>query len=37
MTRSQKRALPSALYQAARTLAAWLIMSGLIILLCLIP
>ena len=29
--------LPSALYLALRTIAAWLIMGGLIILLCLVP
>jgi len=29
--------LPSALYDAARTIAAWLIMAGLVILLCLVP
>ena len=37
MNRPQKRALLSALYHAARTLAAWLIMAGLFILLCLVP
>lgn len=29
--------LSSALYDAARTIAAWLIMAGLMILLCLVP
>ena len=37
MNRPQKRALPSALYNASRTLAAWLIMAGLLILLCFVP
>jgi hypothetical protein len=37
MTRSQKRALRLALYHAARAIAAWLIMAGLLILLCFVP
>ena len=37
MTRSQKRALLSALYHAARTLAAWLIMAALFSLLFFVP
>ncbi len=32
-----RNSLHSALYDAARTLAAWLIMAGLLILLCLVP
>jgi hypothetical protein len=37
MTRSQKRALRLALYHAARTLAAWLIMAALFALLFFVP
>ena len=37
MNRPQKHALRLAIYHFARTLAAWLIMAGLLILLCLVP
>jgi len=37
MPRPQKYSLSSALYHFARTIAAWLIMAGLMILLCLVP
>jgi hypothetical protein len=37
MTRTQKRALRSAIYHAARTLAAWLILAALFSLLFFVP